>query len=308
MFTVFRIFRSQTNGCPTLRERSSRAKYGIYGFAAVVLLLTSPALAQSVFYQGPAAPANNTKVPILVHVGIDQKLNQSIPLNLTFRDENGNAVPLSAFFGNRPVILTLVYYQCPMLCTQVLNGLVGGLLPVKLDVGKDFEIVTVSIDPTETPQMARAKKDVYLKRYGRPGATQGWHFLTGDQADISALATAVGYRYAYDPKIKQYAHPSAIMVLTPEGRIAQYYYGIEYTPKDLRLGLVESSKGHIGTVVDQALLFCYHYDPATGKYGAAVTNILRLAGILTVLIMGALILTALRKDRGAKPVARGWAA
>ena len=271
-------------------------------------LISTLALAQSVFYQGPSAPANNTKVPILEKVGIDQKLNQTVPLNLTFRDEDGRTVPLSAFFGNRPVILTLVYYQCPMLCTQVLNGLVGGLLPVKLDPGKDFEIVTVSIDPTETPQMARAKKQVYVNRYGHPGAAQGWHFLTGDQPNIAALASAVGYRYAYDPAIKQYAHPSAIMVLTPDGHIAQYYYGIEYTAKDLRLGLVESSKGKIGTVVDQALLYCYHYDPTTGKYGAAVMNLLRMVGIVTVLAMGTLIFASLRKDRAPRTAAKGGTA
>jgi len=285
-----------------------RPKGGLY-LIFFLALTVAPVAAQSIFYSDAPPPPNNTKVPILEHVGIDQKLNQAVPLNLTFRDETGNTVPLSSFFGTRPVILTLVYYQCPMLCTQVLNGLVSGLLPVKLEAGKDFEIVTVSIDPTETPAMARAKKDVYVRRLGaRPSVAQGWHFLTGDQSNIAALASAVGFRYAYDPKIKQYAHPSAIMVLTPEGRIAQYFYGIEYAPKDLRLGLVESSKGQIGTVVDQALLFCYHYDPATGKYGAAIINLLRLLGIVTVLAMGAFVVTSLRKDRRSKPVARGWAA
>jgi protein SCO1 len=301
------MVRPVTNdGCPTLR-RSLRAKGGIYAILFVALTVL-PSVAQSIFYSDAPPPANNTKVPILEKVGIDQKLNQPVPLNLTFRDETGNTVPLSSFFGTRPVILTLVYYQCPMLCTQVLNGVVGGLLRVKLETGKDFEIVTVSIDPTETPAMARAKKDMYVRRLGGRTTAQGWHFLTGDQANIAALASAVGYRYAYDSKIKQYAHPSAIMVLTPEGRIAQYFYGIEYAPKDLRLGLVQSSKGQIGTVVDQALLFCYHYDPTTGKYGAAVMNILRLVGILTVLAMGAFIVISVRKDRPSKPAARGWAA
>jgi protein SCO1 len=276
--------------------------------ALLLGIVVSPAFAQSMFYDGPRAPANNTKVPILEKVGIDQKLNQTIPLNLTFHDENGSTVPLSSYFGQRPVILTLVYYQCPMLCTQVLNGLVSGLLPVKLDVGKDFDIVTVSIDPAETPAMARAKKDVYVRRYGRQTTAEGWHFLTGEQANIAALASAVGYRYAYDANIKQYAHPSAVMVLTPEGRIAQYFYGIEYTPKDLRLGLVESSKGQIGTVVDQALLYCYHYDPTTGKYGAAVMNILRLAGIATVMGMGVFIVKSLRRDASHSGGLRGRAA
>jgi protein SCO1/2 len=257
------------------------------------------ASAQKVFWSD-VAPSNNTKVPILQRVGIDQKLNQQVPLDLTFRDETGRSVPLRSFFGQRPVILTLVYYQCPMLCTQVLNGLVSAMLPLKLDAGRDFEIVTVSFDPKETPQMAAAKKAVYVRRYGRPGAAQGWHFLTGNQANIKALTEAVGFRYEYDPKIKQFAHVSAITLLTPDGRVSRYYYGIEYEPRDLRLGMVESSKGQIGNVVDQVILYCYHYDPTTGKYGAVVVNMLRVGAILTMLILGSFMVIMFRRDAQAK--------
>ncbi len=270
----------------------------IVGLLAIVLAAPC-ARAQKVFWSD-VGPSNNSKVPILQRVGIDQKLNQQVALGLTFRDETGRPVPLRSFFGQRPVILTLVYYQCPMLCTQVLNGLVSAMLPLKLDAGRDFEIVTVSFDPSETPQMAAAKKAVYVRRYGRPGAAQGWHFLTGDQANIKALADAVGFRYEYDLQIKQFAHVSAITLLTPDGRVSRYYYGIEYAPRDLRLGLVESSKGQIGNVVDQVILYCYHYDPTTGKYGAVVVNMLRLGAILTMLILGSFMVIMFRRDAHAK--------
>ena len=257
------------------------------------------AVAQKVFWSN-VGPSNNTKVPILQRVGIDQKLNSQVPLDLTFRDETGRTAPLRSYFGQRPVILTLVYYECPMLCTQVLNGLVSSMLPLKLDAGRDFEIVTVSFNPAETPKLAAEKKALYVRRYGRPGAAQGWHFLTGDEANIKALADAVGFRYEYDPQIKQFAHVSAITLLTPEGRVSRYYYGIEYAPRDLRLGLVESSKGKVGNVVDQVILYCYHYDPATGKYGAVVVNMLRLGAILTMLILGSFMVIMFRRDKQAR--------
>ncbi|HUJ22309.1 MAG TPA: SCO family protein [Bryobacteraceae bacterium] len=220
--------------------------------------------------------------PGLRNVGLEQKLNQQVPLHLNFRDENGRELPLSAYFGQKPVILALVYYQCPMLCTQILNGLVISLRGMSLESGRDFEVVSVSIDPTETPALAARKKAEYLRRYAKSPA--GWHFLTGAEPQIRQLADAVGFRYAYDPASKQYAHASAIMVLTPGGRLSKYFYGIEYASRDLRLGLVEASEEKIGTPVDQLLLYCYHYDPHTGKYSAIVMNIVRLAGVLTLLI------------------------
>jgi len=242
---------------------------------------------------------------LLKDVGIDQKLNDTIPLSLVFRDEHGNPVELGQFFGARPVILTLVYYNCPMLCTQVLNGLDRSLKLIPLQLGKDFEVVTVSIDPTERPVLAEAKQALYTGMYGRPGAAQGWHFLTGDDPQIKQLADAVGFRYAYDPDSKQYAHASVIMVLTPEGKISRYFYGITYPERDLRLGLEQASEGKIGSpVVDQILLFCYHYDPHTGKYGLVISRVIQLAGGLTVLVGGLSLFFLFRSEHYALPRSR----
>jgi protein SCO1/2 len=192
------------------------------------------------------------------------------------------------------MILNLVYYQCPMLCGEVLSGLESSLRVLKFDVGKEFDVLTVSFDPRETPEMASAKKAEYLKRYGRVDAADGWHFLTGSQESIEALTRAAGFQYNYDPKTDQFAHATAIMVLTPEGRIAQYYYGVEYAPKDLRLGLIQAADNKIGTLVDQVLLYCYHYNPATGKYGAIISRVLQLAAAATILILGAFIVLLIR--------------
>jgi protein SCO1 len=245
-----------------------------------------------------------TLPPDLGNVSIEQKLNEQVPLNLPFRDEFGRDVKLGDYFApGRPVILALVYYECPMLCTEVLNGLASSLRILKFEPGKDYEVVTVSFDPKEKPELALAKKNAYIRRLGRAGGQNGWHFLTGDAASIKALTDSVGFHYAWDPKIQQYAHATSIEVLTPAGKIAQYYYGIEYSPKDLRLGLVEASQYKIGTVVDQLLLFCYHYDPRTGKYGAIVTRILRIAGALTILILGGFLLFMFRIERKARPAA-----
>jgi protein SCO1 len=233
---------------------------------------------------------------MLQNVGIDQKLNEQVPLNLNFKDETGKDVTLGQYFGKRPVILNMVYYQCPMLCGEVLSGLSGSLGILTLNLGKDFDVLTVSFDPRDTPALAAAKKKTFIQRYHRPGAADGWHFLTGQQDAISALAKAVGFQYQYDPKIGQFAHGAAIMILTPSGKIAQYYYGVEYSPKDLRLGLVEASNEKIGTVVDQILLYCYHYNPATGKYGAIITNVLRLSGAATIVILGGLLVVLFRVD------------
>ncbi|HEY7403792.1 MAG TPA: SCO family protein [Candidatus Angelobacter sp.] len=244
---------------------------------------------------GEAIP--NQKPSILDQVGLDQRLNSQVPLDLAFVDENGQAVQLQQYFGAKPVILMLVYYQCPMLCTQVLNGFTGAMNGiVRFNIGREFNVVTVSIDPRDTAQDALAAKKRYLQRYRRPEAEQGWHFLTGKKDQIDALAQAVGFRYAWDPEIKQYAHASGIMLLTPQGRVAQYYYGIEYAPRDIQLGLIEASKGKIGNVVDQVLLYCYHYDPRQGRYGAAIFNVLRLSALITVLALGGFMLMMFRRD------------
>ncbi len=230
-------------------------------------------------------------------VGIDQKLDQPVPLDLVFRDEYGRPVPLSTFFqAKKPVILALVYYRCPMLCTQILNGLESSLKAVSFTPGQDFEVVSVSFDPKDTPEIAASKKQMYLRRYGRPNTANGWHFLTGDQTNIKALTDAVGFHYKYDPKTDQFAHASGIMIMTPEGHLSRYFYGVEYAPRDVRLGLVEASQEKIGSPVDQLLLFCYHYDPATGKYGAISMNIVRFAGGAFVLVCGTFLLIVLRRD------------
>ncbi|HVG39821.1 MAG TPA: SCO family protein [Pyrinomonadaceae bacterium] len=237
---------------------------------------------------------SNGMPPALKETKIEQKLGDQIPLDLTFRDEAGASVQLKQYFNQRPVIVTLVYYDCPMLCNQVLNALTGALKAVPFAVGKDFDIVTVSFDPKETPELAARKKQVYLEDLKQPGAGAGWHFLTGDAAAIEKITDAVGFRYAYDEATKQFAHASGIMVATPEGKLSHYFYGIEYAPKEVRLSLVEASQNQIGSPVDQLLLYCYHYDPATGKYGPVVMNIVRVCGVLTIIGIG-LMLLLLRK-------------
>lgn len=247
---------------------------------------------------GSSAAQNETARPnILQDVGLDQKLDAKIDANLQFVDEENKAVKLAQYFGNKPIILALVYYECPMLCTLVLNGLVRAVRTLELSAGEEFEIITVSIDPGETPELALEKKKQYLENYDRPNADQGWHFLTGQEDQIARLADTVGFRYVYDEKSGEYAHASGIMILTPEGRVARYLYGVEYSPRDLRLGLVEASANKIGTPVDQILLFCYHYDPTTGKYSVAIMRFLRLAGIATVLVIGTFLFLMLRRDR-----------
>jgi len=267
---------------------------------AAMLASVLPLNAQSDAGLQPGSCTVSTQRPqILQQVGIDQHLNEQLPLDLHFRDEMGKDVRLGEFFSQRPVIVSLVYYRCPMLCGEVLNGLTSAISVVSFDLGKDYDIVTVSIDPRETPADAAKMKQVYLRRYNRhadASSEQGWHFLTGSEDQIKKLAAAVGFRYVYDPRINQYAHASAIEVATPEGRISQYYYGIEYSPKDLRLGLIQASKNRIGNLADAFVLYCYHYDPATGHYGATIMRILRLAGIATVLLLGGFIFPMVRRD------------
>jgi len=242
----------------------------------------------------------NTRPPVLNDIGIDQRLNQQLPLELVFRDENGQNVTLQNYFGKKPVVLALIYYNCPMLCSLVLNGLIQSLNTLSFTVGKEFDVLVVSFDPRETPELATGKKRSYLERYVTKGTEAGWHFLTGEESSIKTLTQTVGFRYVYDAEKDLFAHASGVIVLTPEGKTSRYFYGVEYPPRDLRLGLVEASENKIGSPVDQLLLMCYHYDPKTGKYGAAVMNVVRLAGTITVIIIAAFIINTIRNDRKKK--------
>jgi protein SCO1/2 len=230
-------------------------------------------------------------------VGFDQRLGEKLPLDVPLRDETGKTVALGDFFHDRPVVLSLVYYECPMLCTLSLNGLVSALSVLRLEPGRDFELVTVSFDPREGAEQARARKKAYLDRYKRPGAEAAWHFLTGDRDALDRLTKAVGFRYAWDAETKQFAHAAGVMVATPAGVLSRYLYGIEYAPKDLRLALVESAAGRLGTPVDAFLLTCYRYDPTQGHYGAYAMGLVRLAGIATVLALGGFVGIMLRRER-----------
>ena len=276
------------------------ACFRLLAAAFLASLLAAPSAKAQLDDSGPIQTAG-VRPALLRDVGLDQKLGNSIPLDLTFRDEHGQTVALRQFFGERPVILTLVYYQCPMLCTEVLNGLLRSAKELPLEIGKDFSIVTISIDPGERPVLADVKHQLYAGLYGRPGGPRGWRFLTGDEAQIKALAQAVGFRYAYDPASGQFAHPSGIMLLTPAGELARYFYGISYPARDLRLGLVEASQGKIGSPIDQILLYCYHYDPATGRYGLLISRIIKAAGALTMLSLGLAIAILFRRENYGLP-------
>lgn len=278
-------------------------------YMVIILALTTVCLLPSAFYpsvraqnwgQGPPPVAGpvNSNPEILNKVGIDQRLDEQIPLDLVFRDEDGKEVRLGDYFKDKPVVLALVYYSCPMLCTQIMSGVTKAVDNIpSLSVGKDFEIVTVSFDARDTPELAREKKMTYLNWYKRAGAAAGWHFLTGDQPSIDRLTEAVGFHYAFDTKTNQFAHASGIMVLTPQGKLSRYFYGIEYAPRDLQLGLVEASNNKIGSLVDQLLLYCFHYDPTTGKYGFVIMSVIRLCGVLTIVGVAALVLIRKRRAR-----------
>jgi len=242
-------------------------------------------------YYDPSAGTSNGLPDALQTIGIEQRLGESLPLTAEFKDESGQAVQLGKFFNNgRPVILALVYYECPMLCNQVLNGLTGSLKGITFNAGKEFDVVAVSFDARENdkPGLAQNKKASYMERYGRPGTEQGWHFLTGSQASIDAITNAAGFKYKWDDKSNQFAHASAVMVVTPEGKLSRYLYGIDYAAKDLKLGLIESAENRIGGVADQLLLYCFHYDPSTGKYGFAILSVIRLFAIFTLAGMAAM--------------------
>jgi protein SCO1/2 len=233
----------------------------------------------------------------LREIGFDQNLGQQLPLDTLVRDEAGRRVPIGNFFGPRPVVLIFSYYSCPMLCAQVLNGLASALAVISLEPGRDLEVVALSFDPRDSPSSATEKKGEYLRRYGRLGAAAASHFLTADAPAIARLTQAAGFRYAWDERTQQFAHPSGVIVLTPDGRLARYMFGIEYGPRDLRLALVEASEGRLGSAVDTLLLFCYHYDPMTGRYGFLIMRALRIAGIVTVLVLGSFVWYMFRRER-----------
>jgi protein SCO1 len=265
--------------------------------AALCVLLAADAAAQWYSYRREPPGQPQEINPIVSRVGLDQRLDTQLPLDVVVIDEQGSSRQLAEYFGEKPVILNFVYYRCPMLCTQVLNGLLKMSNAMKLKVGDDYEIVSISIYPRETPVMARKKKDRYVAQYRRGDATAGWHFLTADEATIEKLTTATGFRYEYDPKSDQYAHASGIMVLTPGGRLSRYYYGIDYNPRDVRLGLVESGNHRIGSPVDQILLLCYHYDPATGKYGFIISGFIRTFGTLFLICLGGFLWSMYRLEK-----------
>ena len=240
------------------------------------------------YYDPSQGTANGIPDP-LKKVGIEQRLGENLPLTAEFKDENGQIVKLGDYFGKgRPVIIAIVYYECPMLCNQVLNGLTGTLKGISFDAGKEFDVIAVSFDAKEfdKPDLAKNKKASYMERYGRPATEKGWHFLTGSQASIDAITQATGFKYEWDEKSNQFAHGSAIMLANPDGKLSRYFYGIDYSPRDVKLGIMESAENKVGSVTDELMLYCYHYDPASGKYGFQILSVLRLAGIATVLGMG----------------------
>ncbi len=260
---------------------------GWVGSLLLLSLVASPAIGQ-MYRRPPDIDADPTR-QMREKVDIKQKLNTKIPLELEFRDEQGKTVRLGNYFGKRPVILTLNYYECPMLCTVMLNELTRTLNAMKYRIGKEFEMVTVSISPTETPELAARKKASYVKAYRHAGAERGWHFLTGEETNIRRLADAVGFEYMYDPRTKQYAHPPVVMVLTPDGRLSRYLMGVNYSARDLQFAIMEASEGKIGNPVTRLVLYCYQYDPATGKYGLVIIRLVQVGGVLTVVGLGLLI-------------------
>jgi protein SCO1 len=256
-------------------------------------------------YRREPGQTSSTLPAPLREIGFDQNLDQRIPLDTIFKDESGRVVRLGDYFGRRPVVMLFAYYDCPMLCTQVISGLASALNILSLQPGRDFELVTVSFDPRDTPESAASKKAHFIERYQRPGAAEAWHFLTGDDASIRTLTKAAGFRYVWDEPTKQFAHPSGVIVLTPDGRLARYLFGIEYGPRDLRFALVEASEGKVGNPADALLLYCYHYDPMTGRYGLVIMRALRLAGIATVFALGAFIIVMVRREKRSQNPAPG---
>ena len=248
-------------------------------------------------HRADATEAQSLSEKDLAKIIFDQKLNSQLNLDLLFQNEEGKPTPLREYFGKKPVLLVLGYYECPMLCTLVLNGLVEALQDMKWSIGQEFEVICVSISPSEHASLAAAKKRIYLKRYGRPGAAQGWHFLTGEEPPIRQLARQTGFNYAYDPVIKQYAHPSGFIVLTPGGKVAGYFFGVSHAPKEIHASLKAASSNEIGTPIQQLFFLCFHYSPIQGKYGALIMLLIRIAGGVTVLGVAGVIVSMIRRDR-----------
>jgi protein SCO1/2 len=269
--------------------------------AAAWLVLSAGAVLSAQFSQPLSAPAPGAaataQIPMLRDAGVEQKPGSALPLDAEFQDEAGTAVRLGQYFGRRPVVLVLSYYECPVLCGQVISATASSMIPLDLSAGGEFDVLVVSFDPGETPGMAAERRASFLARYGRPDSATAIHFLTGRQESIDRLTSAVGFRYKYDPALDQYAHPAVITVLTPDGRVSRYLFGIEFAPRDLKLALVEAGDGAIGSIVDQAVLFCYLYDPETGRYGLAIMTAVRAGGVLTIAGLAAFILVTLRRDR-----------
>jgi len=283
------------------RKVSYPALIALAATGLCALALSAPLAAQvSSYADKEMGPVNDKPPAILKGVGIEQRLNQQLPLNLAFTDDHGQQVQLSSYFGKHPAILALVYYQCPMLCSEELNGLTGALQMVDEVPGRDFNVIVISIDPSEGTDLAAAKKRSYLKKYGHPDTAAGWHFMTGTQANIDALTQAVGFGYVKIPgpdgKLTQFAHASSIQIVTPEGKLAQYYMGVEFSPKDLRLGLAEASAHRIGSPVDNILTYCYHYDPKTNKHSLIVARVVQLGGLVTLFTLGGFMLVMFRRD------------
>jgi len=280
------IHTDKSNAAHLRSFAKSADKLLIFLFLAVAL----PAIAQTNSATPPQLPGK---------VAIDQKLNAQLPMDLMLRDESGRVVRLGQYFNHgRPVLLNFMYYRCPMLCPMVMDGIANGLTELRFDIGREFDVITVSVDPRDTPEQATAKKETYVKRYGRFGAANGWHFLTGPESAIKKLTNTVGFQYAYDIKMDQFAHGAVLLALTPQGKVSRYLYGFEYKARDLRLALVEASAGKIGNASDAILLLCYHYDPATGKYSRSAMNFVRAGGVATILSLAGFIFIMIRREHG----------
>lgn len=273
--------------------RTTRLLLAATALAAVTTAAPAPAQQMT-----SAVPPPVTELPTeLDDVGFDQRVGESLPLETSFRDASGQEITLGELFGRRPVVVAPVYFDCPMLCTMVLNGLSSSLRELAFTAGDEYEVVVFSFNPADTPEKAKEKKEVTLDRLGLPEAAPGWHFLTGDEAAIASLTEAMGFRYRYNEATGEFSHTAGIIVATPEGRIARYFFGISYPPRDVRLSMVEAADERIGSVVDQVLLFCFRYDPTTGKYSAATLNILRLLGAVTVIALAVFVIAMLRRER-----------
>jgi len=288
------------------RVRSVRLQPDLPALAVAVALVLSVRPDATLAQQQPGLPGSMGMVggivasnvpPQFRQVTFAQRLGETLPLDVRFRDEHGEGVELGSFFGSRPVVLSFVYYQCPMLCSQVMNGISSALKALPFTPGQEFDVVLISFDPRDTPEAANAKKRAHLQHWARPETSGGWHFLTGDEAAIRQVTKAAGFTYTWDEPTKQFAHVSGLLVATPDGRLSRYFYGVEFSPKDLRLALVESGQGRVGSVIEELLLYCYQYDPTTGRYGMIVMNLVRAGGIVTVGLIAGFILLMRRRDR-----------